>query len=286
MLSHDYGTTTKEPHPINIVVLTSDRPGGFSTHELGQLYEILPTLSCQLESHAQRLSSLALLRTYLGRHAGQRVLDGLVKRGDGENLHAVIWFSDLRDSTSLAETLSREDYLTTVNQYFDCVAGAVMENGGEVLKFIGDAVLAIFVIDDIENAHPEACARTIDAVRDAEKRMQGVNQERVAKSQPPLAFGTGLHRGDLTYGNIGTEGRLDFTVIGPAVNEASRIESLCKALDSPILISSRFAQSCVNKMVSLGEHNLRGVQDRQEIFTLPSNGVADTPKGRKFCASS
>ena len=250
---------------INILILTSDRPGGFSTHELGQLYEILPTLSCQLESHAQRLSSLALLRTYLGRNAGQRVINGLVKRGDGENLHAVIWFSDLRDSTSLAEALSREDYLTTVNQYFDCVAGAVIENGGEVPKFIGDAVLAIFVIDDIENAHPEACTRALDAVRDAETRMQGVNQEREAKSEPPLAFGTGLHRGDLTYGNIGTEGRLDFTVIGPAVNEASRIEGLCKPLDTSILISSRFAESCAVELVSLGEHNLRGVRDRQKI---------------------
>ena len=140
---------------INVLILTSDRAGGFSTHELGQLYEILPTLSTQLESHAQRLSSLALLRTYLGRNAGQRVLDGLVKRGDGENLHAVIWFSDLRDSTSLAEALSRDDYLETVNQYFDCVAGAVIDNGGEVLKFIGDAVLAIFAIDDTEIGEPD-----------------------------------------------------------------------------------------------------------------------------------
>ena len=256
---------------INIVILTSDRPGGFSTHELGQLYEILPTLSCQFESHAQRLSSLALLRTYLGRNAGRRVLDGLVKRGDSENLHAVIWFSDLRDSTSLAEALSRDDYLETVNQYFDCVAGAVIDNSGEVLKFIGDAVLAIFAIDDAENAHPKACARALDAVRDAQGRMQIVNQERETEDKPPLAFGTGLHRGDLTYGNIGTERRLDFTVIGSAVNEASRIEGLCKSLGCSILVSSRFAESCASELLSLGEHNLRGVRDRQEIFTLPAD---------------
>lgn len=256
---------------INILILTSDQPRGFSTHELGQLYEILPTLSCQLESQAQRLSSLALLRTYLGRNAGRRVLDGLVRRGDGEDLHAVIWFSDLRNSTQLAEALSRDAYLETVNQYFDCVAGAVIDSGGEILKFIGDAVLAIFVIDDIGNAHSEACARALDAVRDAQQRMRSVNREREAKGEAALAFGTGLHRGDLTYGNIGTEGRLDFTVIGSAVNEASRIEGLCKPLGSSILASSHFAQSCAEELVSLGEHDLRGVRDRQEIFTLPAN---------------
>ena len=225
---------------INVLVLTSDRAGGFSTHELGQLYEILPTLSCQLESHAQRGSSLALLRAYLGRNAGRRVLDGLVKRGDGEDLHAVIWFSDLRDSTSLAETLTREGYLETVNQYFDCVAGAVIDHGGEVLKFIGDAVLAIFAIEDVETPHPEACARALDAVQDAFERMDAVNRERHPKGEPLLAFGIGLHRGDLTYGNIGTERRLDFTVIGSAVNEASRIESLSKSLGTPVVVSSRF----------------------------------------------
>ena len=255
---------------INILILTSDRLGGFSTHELGQLYEILPTLGYQLESHAQRVSSLALLRTYLGRNAGWRVMDGSVKRGDGEDLHAVIWFSDLRDSTSLAEALSREDYLETVNQYFDCVAGAVIDNGGEVLKFIGDAVLAIFAIDDVENAHPAACARALDAVRDAERRMRAVNQERESADKPRLPSGTGLHRGDLTYGNIGTDRRLDFTVIGSAVNEASRIEGLCKSLGCSIVVSSRFAESCAGDLVSLGEHDLRGVRDRQEVFTLPA----------------
>ena len=253
---------------INILVLTSDRPGGFSTHELGQLYEILPTLSCQVESHAQRLSSLSLLRAYLGRNAGPRVLDGLVKRGDGEDIHAVIWFSDLRNSTQLAEAQSRDDYLATVNQYFDCVAGAVIDNGGEVLKFIGDAILAIFAIGDAENAARDSCARALDAFRDAEQRLAAVNREREADGKPALAFGAGLHVGDLTYGNIGTEHRLDFTVIGAAVNEASRIEGLCKPLGRTILVSSRFAAGCPRDLVSLGEHDLRGVREPQEIFTL------------------
>ncbi|MEE8271648.1 MAG: DUF427 domain-containing protein, partial [Alphaproteobacteria bacterium] len=220
---------------INIITMVSHRPGGFSTDDLGQLYEVLPTLSRLLEAHAQRVSSLTLLRTYLGNDAGERVMNGLVKRGDGEDLHAVIWFCDLRGSTALADSLSRDDYLATLNEYFDSVAGAVIEHGGEVLKFIGDAVLAIFAIDDPANPHPEACAQALAATRDAQRRIDAVNADRAARGEPPLAFGIGLHRGNLTYGNIGTDQRLDFTVIGPAVNEASRIEDMCKALDTPVL---------------------------------------------------
>ncbi|MFQ5955185.1 MAG: adenylate/guanylate cyclase domain-containing protein, partial [Kiloniellales bacterium] len=248
------------------------RPGGFSTHDLGRLYEVLPNLGRLVEAHAQRVSSLTLLRTYLGRNAGERVSNGLVKRGDGEDLHAAIWISDLRDSTALAKTLSREDYLAVLNLYFDCVAGAVIEHGGEVLKFIGDAVLAVFAIDDPDEPHPEACMRALSAYEDARKRMAAGNGERQQRGEPNLEFGTGLHRGDLTYGNIGTERRLDFTVIGPAVNEVARIEALCKTLDKPILMSSAFAESLSGELVSLGPHTLRGVRPKQHIFTLPANG--------------
>ena len=254
---------------INIITLVSDRPGGFSTDDLGQLYEILPNLSRQLEAHAQRVSSRTLLRTYLGTNAGDRVMNGLVRRGDGENVHAVIWFSDLRGSTALAESLSQDDYLATLNHYFDSVAGAVIEHGGEVLKFIGDAVLAIFPIDDPDDPQPEAVNRALIAAQDAHQRIEIINIERVAASAPKLEFGTGLHRGDLTYGNIGTTKRLDFTVIGRAVNQASRIEALSKPLGEPVLTSSAFAQSLPGKLASLGHHELRGVREPQEIFALP-----------------
>ena len=253
---------------INILVLVSDRPGGFSTDQLGQLYEVLPNLSRMLEAHAQRISSLTLLKTYLGRNAGQRVMDGLVKRGDGELLHAAIWLSDLRGSTVLAETLSREDYLAALNQYFDAVAGAVIDHDGEVLKFIGDAVLAIFPIDDLRHPNPDACTQALAAVRDAGERLAALNEVRRAAGELPLDFGIGLHRGDLTYGNIGTTKRLDFTVIGPAVNEASRIEGLCKPLGQPVLISAAFADSYPGQLTSLGKHALRGVAEPKEIFTL------------------
>ncbi len=253
---------------INIITLVSDKPGGFSTDDLGQLYEILPNLGRQLEALALRVSSLTLLRTHLGGNAGERVMNGLVKRGDGEDLHAVIWFSDLRGSTTLADGQSREAYLATFNQYFDSVAGAVIEHGGEVLKFIGDAVLAIFPIADPDSSHPEACTRALAAVADAQARIDAVNRERTAAGEAALAFGTGLHRGDITYGNIGTMKRLDFTVIGPAVNEAARIEDLCKTLGEPVLISAAFAESVTGRLESLGRHTLRGVRAKQEIFTL------------------
>ena len=251
---------------INILTLTSDRPGGFSTQELGDLNEVLPALGRQLEAYAQRVSSLTLLRTYLGRDAGERVMDGLVQRGDGEEVHSVVWISDLRDSTALADSLSRVAYLATLNQYFDCVAGAILENGGEVLKFIGDAVLAIFPIASRDDPHPAAA---LHAVRQARAGMDNLNNARMGRLEPPLNFGIGLHRGDITYGNIGTTKRLDFTVIGTAVNEVSRIEGLCKPMGRPVLMSSAFAASVPSGLVSLGPQTLRGVAGQQEIFTLP-----------------
>ena len=255
---------------LNILTLVSDRPGGFSTEELGQIYEILQTLGRLFESHALRLSSSTLLRTYLGSDAGQRVMDGLVKRGDGEDIHAAIWITDLRDSTSLAASLSREEYLSLLNRYFDSVAGAVLDHGGEVLKFIGDSVLAIFAIDDPDQKEPEACARALAAAGAASRQFEVVNKERAADGAPLLEFGIALHRGDLTYGNIGTTKRLDFTVIGSAVNEAARIESLSKTLNRQILISSAFSESVPDPMISLGHHTLRGVTGECEIFGLPT----------------
>jgi adenylate cyclase len=255
---------------INVLTLISEAPGGFSTDQLGQLYEILPNLGRLLEAHAQRISSLTLLQTYLGRNAGERVNGGLVRRGDGEELHAVIWFSDLRQSTAMADTMSREEYLAVLNQYFDCVAGAVIEHDGEVLKFIGDAVLAIFPIENSSDPHPEACGRALAAVRDAHQQIGEVNADRKADGKKALEFGTGLHRGSITYGNVGSQRRLDFTVIGPAVNETARIEDLCKALGTPILTSAAFAKAVPDELISLGDHALRGVRGRQEIFALSS----------------
>ena len=223
-------------------------------------------LSRLFEVHALRRTAITLLDTYLGKHSGQRVLEGSIKRGDGENIHAVIWFCDLRDSTSLTEALPREDYLAMLNQFFDCMAGAVLDHGGEVLKFIGDAILAIFPIEDPDS--PEAAEHAIEAAQDAQREMTLINQQRAERGANAIGFGIGMHIGNLMYGNIGTLGRLDFTVIGAAVNEASRIESMSKALNQNILLSAEFARHFPTRLVSLGMHTLRGVSTPQELFTL------------------
>lgn len=259
---------------INIISMSSKAPGGFSVGDLGRLYEILPLLSRLFEVQALKMTASTLLGTYLGQNTGQRVLDGLIKRGDGETIHAVIWFSDLRNSTPMSEALSSEAYLSTLNEFFDCMVGSIVENGGEVLKFIGDAVLAIFPIPDPAAANPEACGQALDAVRAARERIQEINLERGERELPDIEFGVDLHRGDVTYGNIGSTDRLDFTVIGAAANEAARIQDLCKILGTPVLISAEFAERFTGELVSLGHHELRGVGTKLEVLTLPELSAA------------
>ncbi|MGI9487524.1 MAG: DUF427 domain-containing protein [Geminicoccaceae bacterium] len=261
---------------LNIITLVSKAPDGFTTEHLGALYEILPMLARVMEVHALHQTAASLLDTYLGRNTGRRVLEGRIKRGDGEDVHAVIWFSDLRDSTRLSETLPRATYLALLDDFFDAMAGTVMDHGGEVLKFIGDAVLAIYPIDDPTSKQPAASTNAIEAARDAERRMAKLNEDRQAEGRPRLGYGISLHRGDLTYGNIGSSGRLDFTVIGPAVNQAARIQEMCKALDVPILLSAAFADSFCGKVLSFGEHELRGIEAKQELFTLLPDNAAET----------
>ncbi|WP_432474281.1 DUF427 domain-containing protein [Amphritea sp. HPY] len=254
---------------INIITLVSDRPGGFSTSELGRIYEVLPLLSRLFEVHALKRTSQVLLATYLGRYTGPRVLNGLIKRGDGEDIHAVVWFSDLRGSTSLTESMPRMSYLELLNDFFDSMAGAVIDYGGEVLKYVGDAVVAIFPIDNPADTHPHAVQRALEAAREARTRMEVVNRRRKSVGASAVGYGIALHRGEFTYGNIGTTGRLDFTVIGAAANEASRIEGMCKQLGKYIVLSEAFKTSYQLPLVSLGHHKLRGVEAVQELFTIP-----------------
>ncbi len=260
---------------INVLAMSSDKPGGFSTSDLGHIYEILATLGRLYEVHSLRRKSVTLLDTYLGPHAGRRVLQGLIKRGDGESINAVIWFCDLRESTPLAQSVAREEFLACLNQFFDCTAGAVIDHGGQVLRFIGDAALAIFQID--EDSAPGQCAayhRALEAVRDATVRLEKTNRERKQARQPPMKYGIALHVGDVIYGNIGTGSRLEFTVIGDAANRAARLESMCKTLGEPVLFSADFARHFPGRFPSLGFHRMRGVDEEQEIFTLPAQAPA------------
>jgi adenylate cyclase len=252
---------------INIITLVSCTAGGFSTAQLGLLYEILPVLSRLFEVFALQDTASTLLGTYLGKRTGSEVLNGLIRRGDGRDIDAAIWLCDLRDSTALSEALPRDAYLEVLNQFFDGMVEPIVRHGGEVLKYIGDAVLAIFPIEEPESPAQAACARALAAVADARARVEQLNLERGARGEPALAYGIGLHRGCLTYGNIGSAARLDFTVIGTAVNQAARLEGMTKVLGRPVLISSAFAASFGGALTSLGRHRLRGVALPQEIFT-------------------
>lgn len=252
---------------INVLTLSTDRKGGFTTADLGRLHEILPVLSRLFEVHAARSMANSLLQTYLGRHTGAKVLKGLIKRGDAEELNAVIWFCDLRESTSLADSMEPDEFLAILNHFFECMVKPVVEYGGEVLNFIGDAVLAVFPLLDGDSNHQRACEDALAAAADAEERMRKYNDSRRDAGLEPLDYGIGLHLGCLTYGNIGIPERLDFTVIGKAANKAARVEELTKDLDPTVLASSEFAERCSNPMTPVGEYELRGVSGRHRIFT-------------------
>ena len=255
---------------VNVMSMTSFAPGGFSTAHLGQLYEVLALLGRLFEVHAMRRTAAALLETYLGRHTGERVLKGLVKHGDGEHIHAVIWFCDFRDSTPLSKSMGRQAYLRQLNRFFYCMAGAVLEAGGEVLRYIGDAVLAIF---PIEGNPAGSCERAVRAARLAASRVAEVNARH--QERAPLRYGIGLHLGTVTYGNIGVPQRLEFTVIGAAANEAARVEAMTKDLKQPVLTSAAFAAAYQGKLVSLGKHSLKGLEGEHELFTLPDDPMTE-----------
>lgn len=222
-----------------------------------------------------QLSTDDLLKTYLGQRTGERVLAGGTRRGQGEKIHAVIWLCDLRDSTRLSESIAVEDFFFSLNEFFDCTATAVLEHGGEILSYIGDAVFAIFPISGTsrplgEACHRQegACAAALAAALDARSRVDAMNQRRVSQGELPLEFGLALHVGDVIYGNLGVPQRMQFTVIGAAANEAARLAAMCKDLKRWILVSSAFPRCFPGQLRSLGHHVMRGVDRSEEIFTL------------------
>ncbi|HEY5899966.1 MAG TPA: adenylate/guanylate cyclase domain-containing protein [Burkholderiales bacterium] len=254
--------TSGEVHAASFV---TRQPGGFSEADMAALRRILPPFTRIAEIYAMRRTAQNILDAYLGRQAGEKVLAGHIRRGDGEEIHAVIWFCDLRDSTRLADAMSRDAFLRLLNEFFECVLEPVLAAGGEVLRFVGDAALAIFPVGGDAG---DACRRAVEAARTAIARVEALN----ARREQALRFGIGLHLGHVLYGNIGTPGRIEFTVIGAAANEAARIESLCKTLGVPLLLSAPVA-SHVQDCHSLGLHSLRGVGEPMELFTLARSGV-------------
>jgi adenylate cyclase len=238
----------------------------FGRAEADRLRQASRFAAAPLAALAARAALAALLEAYLGRRSAARVQAGAVRRGTGETIRAALLYADLRGFTALSEATEPAAVIAALDAWFDRVAGAVHAFGGEVLKFIGDGVLAIF---PVIGAPAEACEAALRSVVAARAGMAHLDAARHVRGLPPLPFGAALHLGAMLWGNIGAADRLDFTAIGPAVNLVSRLEGLCRPLGRSVLISGAVAAETVTPLVSLGEHVLRGIAAPCAVFTLP-----------------
>jgi adenylate cyclase len=254
--------------PPPVVTFATDSRSGFSDDDITDLVRLVDMMGAVTEMHIERSVAETVANTYLGPDVGQRVLNGAIRRGEGEEIRAVLWFSDLRDFTGISERLPASEVLELLNNYMQLVGDALTANGGEILKFIGDGVMAYFPAEDALFL-PMVTGQALAAARRLISDIEAANEARATGGRDPVRFGIGLHVGDVTFGNVGTEDRLDFTVIGPAVNRASRLEGMTKALGVKVCASAEFNEVCTVPMKSVGKHRLRGVPAPVEIFTLP-----------------
>jgi adenylate cyclase len=263
-----FGLRRGDGKHMAVVSMTTDAAGGFSDDELLSFQSLLPMFSLVIETLEANRTARLLLEIYLGHDAGQRVMGGLIQRGESVTIAAAIWQCDLRDFTLMSNQLPRDEVMAILNDYFDAVTRPVLARGGEILKFIGDAVLAIFPMDD-DLDRDEKCRVALAAAEEALEALRDVNELRASAGKAPLSIGIGLHAGSVSYGNIGAPTRLDFTVIGPAVNLAARITGLCRPLNQPLLTSKVFASPCGSKLRPLGRYPMHGFDDPQEVYALP-----------------
>jgi adenylate cyclase len=253
-------------HKDGIVVSwVTDDPGGFSEHHINSIKFLQPYVALVAKLYKQQYTATNVVTAYLGEAVGRQVLEGQIRLGDVERIPAVIWLCDLRGSTTLAEQLTPDEYLQSLNAYFDCTAGAVLEHGGQVLSFIGDAVLAVFPVTEHVSLN-QAAHKALAASKESNDRIKALNQNRKESSQSPMAFGLALHVGDVHFGNIGVPTRIEFSVIGRAVNEVSRLESLTKEVNEPVLVSRTFMEATDQSWRNLGAFNVKGVSEGMEIF--------------------
>jgi adenylate cyclase len=247
----------------HMVAFSTDRRGGFDEAHIAGLRGLLPILALVSEIRMKNRLARTLLETYVGAHAGELILAGATRRGSGTTVRAAILICDLRDFTRISDSWPRDDVISLLNDYFDTVSEPIVRHGGEILKFMGDGLLAIFPL-----SQPSACADLLHAVTEARQAMAALNEKNRASGGEPLNFGIGVHVGDVMYGNIGSRARLDFTVIGPAVNMASRLEALTKQLGKPVLLSRAFADLVAGdfNLERVGEYPVRGFSDPIELF--------------------
>ncbi len=255
-----------------ITTWSADREGGFSNEELEALQKIQRRFAVACKTVIQTRIARNISETYLGKEAGGRVLAGSIRRGDGRETKAVVWYNDMRDSTALADTMPGEDYIQLLNTYFDCTATPVIDAGGEVLDFIGDAVLAIFPYQDAAG-QKAAIKSATTALRNVIKARDALNSERRAQGLFPIRFGIGLNTGTVMFGNIGVSQRLTFSVIGPTVNEVSRIEAMTKATGIEALVTKDIVSLDPGNWISIGKQRLPGVSEEIELFTFAQNVV-------------
>jgi adenylate cyclase len=245
----------------------TDRPGGFDEAEIDQLVGLTPKLALAIKCLSLGRIAQTLVETYLGRDPGRRVLGGLIRRGVAETIRAALWFSDLRDFTRITDQVEPHQLIPFLNDYAEIVISAIQDHGGDVLKLIGDGVLAVFTGEAIE----PACRSAMSAEAELRHHLGRLNQRRAFEGLPTTEIYLGLHVGEVFYGNIGSKDRLDFTVVGPAVNEVSRIAAMCRSVDRELLVSEAFAEAMTEperaQLVSAGRYALRGVDRPQHLFT-------------------
>lgn len=255
----------------HVVTFATDRTGGFSEDHITILADLLPALALVSEIRLKNRLARTLLETYVGPHASEQILAGATTRGSGVTVGAGILICDLRNFTAISDLWPRDDVIELLNGYFDAMSGPIEKHGGEILKFMGDGLLAIFPLTD-----PMACANLLRAISEAQTAVAELNHENIQKGRDPLGYGIGVHVGDVMYGNIGSRKRLDFTVIGPAVNVASRLESLTKEIKRPVLLSKAFVEmaGCKSKLENLGSFPLRGVGEPIDVYAFSGDCIS------------
>ena len=252
----------------NAVTLATRQAGGFTQAQLDTLMQLLDLFALHVERHIISRIARNISYTYLGREAGERVVTGTIKRGSGLSISAIVWSSDMRDFSRLSERYDNRAIADVLNSYFSVLAEAVIRHGGDVLKFMGDGMLAVFPLADF--ASPKAAAQAAaSAAQEAVQDLEVLNREMTKTADwKPLKTGIGLHLGDVFFGNIGATSRLDFTVIGEAVNVASRVEGLCKPLGRDVLMSAPVATLLGEGVEPMGAQTLKGMKNAEELFAL------------------
>jgi len=244
----------------------TDRPEGFAVDAVTLIQAVLPAASLAMMTHASHTIASGLLAAYLGSDAGRRVHAGAVERGSVESIRAVLWYADIRGFTGIADSSPGLVLIELLDEVFEALAAALRPRGGQVLKFLGDGILVSFPFDDSNRA--ETCRQALEAAGEAMAALDRVNAARGAAGKPTAAVDLALHLGEVLYGNVGAVDRLDFTVIGPAVNEVARMEALCEPLGRNVLVSAEFAAALGDgvRLQPLGRHALRGVREPREIY--------------------